>query len=226
MVARMPHPTAPGRLPVHWSGSSDPAATTLVLLHGLTDSGECWPDAVGRWQGTYRIAAPDARGHGASPRYTADQLAADPIELMYRDTVDLVSEISGGGADPVGADRALDGRWHRGGRGGAPPRARARGGPGGPGLVRPGVVGGPARERGGTRGDLPGVPGRHRDGHGPRQGRERRLAGGRARPVGRAKADSDLGFLATGLAFLGTPWTAIAAGVTRAHARASPARTT
>ena len=82
MVARMPHPTAPGRLPVHWSGSSDPAATTLVLLHGLTDSGECWPDAVERWQGTYRIAAPDARGHGASPRYTADQLAADPIELM------------------------------------------------------------------------------------------------------------------------------------------------
>jgi pimeloyl-ACP methyl ester carboxylesterase len=32
-------------------------------------------------------------------------------------------------------------------------------------------------------------------------------------PWGRAKADSDLGFLATGLAFLDTPWTAIAAAI-------------
>lgn len=213
MVARMPHPTAPGRLPVHWSGSSDPAATTLVLLHGLTDSGECWPDAVGRWQGTYRIAAPDARGHGASPRYTADQLAADPIELMYRDTVDLVSEISGGGADPV----VLIGHSMGGGIAAA---VAARH----PDLVRAAVLEDPAWF------DQVSWADRHESAvervatcQEFRDDIETAMALGKAEnagwpeaelgPWGRAKADSDLGFLATGLAFLDTPWTAIAAAV-------------
>ncbi len=198
---------------MHWSGSSDPAATTLVLLHGLTDSGECWPDAVGRWQGTYRIAAPDARGHGAAPRYTADQLAGDPIELMYRDTVALVSEISGEGTHPV----LLVGHSMGGGMAAAVAARR-------PDLVRAAVLEDPAWfdqvswedrlesavERVATcqefRDDFEAamVLGKAENAGWP----EAELA-----PWGRAKADSDLGFLATGLAFLDTPWTAIAAAI-------------
>ena len=53
------------RLHIHWSGLSDRDAPTLVLLHGITNSGAGWPDAVSRWAGTYRIAAIDALGHGS-----------------------------------------------------------------------------------------------------------------------------------------------------------------
>jgi len=48
-------------------------APTLLLLHGLTEAGTAWPDAVRRWRGRWRVVAVDLRGHGASPRFTADQ---------------------------------------------------------------------------------------------------------------------------------------------------------
>ena len=199
---------------MHWSGRTDPAAPTLVLLHGLTDSGECWPDAVGRWQGTYRIAAPDARGHGAAPRYTADQLAADSIELMYRDTVDLVSEISGGGARPV----LLVGHSMGGGMAAA---VAARH----PELVRAAVLEDPAwidqvswEERHESAAERVATCRQFRDDFATAMALGKAENAGwpeaELEPWGRAKADSDLGFLATGLAFLDTPWTAIAAGIT------------
>ena len=51
---------------MHAYGRTDREAPTLLLLHGLTDSGRCWPDAVRRWQDGYRILAWEARGHGES----------------------------------------------------------------------------------------------------------------------------------------------------------------
>jgi pimeloyl-ACP methyl ester carboxylesterase len=216
MVARMPHPTAPparGRLAVHWSGRSDPGAPTLVLLHGLTDSGECWPDAVRRWQDDYRIAAPDARGHGASPRYTPEELEDDPIELMYRDTVEVVSEITRGGADPV----VLVGHSMGGGIAAA---VAARH----PDLVRAAVLEDPAwfekvswEDRHESAVQRVATSQQFRDDYATAmdQGRavNARWPASELDPWGRAKADGDLGFLATGLAFLDTPWTTIAAGI-------------
>lgn len=71
-------------LAVHWSGRPIAVAPTLVLFHGLGDSGECWPDAVARWSPRYCIAGVDALGHGESPRFTPEQLVApDPVEEMY-----------------------------------------------------------------------------------------------------------------------------------------------
>jgi pimeloyl-ACP methyl ester carboxylesterase len=71
-------------LAYHWAGPTSADVAKVVLMHGLGDSGECWPDAVRRWSQTYRVVGVDLLGHGHSPRFTRDQLAmADPMEAMY-----------------------------------------------------------------------------------------------------------------------------------------------
>ena len=65
----------------------DPGKPVLLLLHGITDSGQCLPDLVARLGSSYRIVAPDALAHGDSDRFTAEELASeDPIEAMYAAT--------------------------------------------------------------------------------------------------------------------------------------------
>ncbi|GAB5080435.1 alpha/beta fold hydrolase [Arthrobacter sp. AD-310] len=88
---------AAGVLAVHWHGRDDAAAGPLVLLHGLTDSGRCWAEAVSSWAGEYRVAALDALGHGASPRFTPGQLSRGPMEAMLETTLTAVQEISSQG---------------------------------------------------------------------------------------------------------------------------------
>lgn len=68
------------------------AAGTIVLLHGLTDSGAGWADAVRRWSPlAAQLVAPDMRGHGESPRWTDAELAGRPGEVMTEDVVALVA---------------------------------------------------------------------------------------------------------------------------------------
>jgi pimeloyl-ACP methyl ester carboxylesterase len=75
----------------HLGGSADSDGTpTMLFLHGLTDSGEGWPEAVAHWQGDYAIVTVDQRGHGGSPRFTEDQLAAHPGDVMVDDAVALL----------------------------------------------------------------------------------------------------------------------------------------
>ena len=73
------------------TGSGD--VPTLFFLHGLTDSGEGWPEAVAHWEGDYAIVTVDQRGHGGSPRFTADQLAGHPGDLMVDDAVALLEQL-------------------------------------------------------------------------------------------------------------------------------------
>lgn len=49
-------------------------APPLVLVHGLSDDGANWPDAVARWGADWDIYAIDQRGHGLSARFTADNV--------------------------------------------------------------------------------------------------------------------------------------------------------
>jgi pimeloyl-ACP methyl ester carboxylesterase len=78
------------------AGRTDPGAPTLVLLHGLGDSGACWPDAVRRWAPDHAVVTVDALGHGASPRFTPEQLAApDPMEEMYAAAEAVVAHVAG-----------------------------------------------------------------------------------------------------------------------------------
>jgi pimeloyl-ACP methyl ester carboxylesterase len=66
---------------------------TMLFLHGLTDSGEGWPEAVEHWQGDYAIVTVDQRGHGGSPRFTADQLVGHPGDVMVDDAVALLEQL-------------------------------------------------------------------------------------------------------------------------------------
>ncbi len=66
----------------------------MVLLHGLTESGAAWPDAVRRWQGAYHLVAVDLRGHGLSPRFDDEQLRRTCV-VWVSDVVDLLRSMEG-----------------------------------------------------------------------------------------------------------------------------------
>ncbi|HEX2705201.1 MAG TPA: alpha/beta fold hydrolase [Candidatus Lustribacter sp.] len=74
IVSRMPDPTLSPRVRLHEWGTPRANRALLVLLHGLTDSGPCWADAVARWAPAYQVIAWDARGHGESPRFSPGEL--------------------------------------------------------------------------------------------------------------------------------------------------------
>jgi pimeloyl-ACP methyl ester carboxylesterase len=79
-------------LVVHRFGPRD-AEITLFLLHGLTDSGEGWPEAVAHWEDRYAIVTVDQRGHGRSPRFPEGAADAHPGDLMVDDAVALLEQL-------------------------------------------------------------------------------------------------------------------------------------
>jgi len=88
----MTGPLGLDKLRVHELGRAD--GPTLVLLHGFTDSGLCWPDAVRRWRHDYRIVAPDARGHGESPRFDPATSGSNRSDVMVADVVSLLEALT------------------------------------------------------------------------------------------------------------------------------------
>ena len=80
-------------LAVHRNGDGPP----LVALHDLGQTGESMIDALRELAGTYRIVAPDLRGHGDSPTphgpWSIDDFASDVARLTAAE---------GGGAILVG----------------------------------------------------------------------------------------------------------------------------
>jgi|JFJP01.1.fsa_nt_gi pimeloyl-ACP methyl ester carboxylesterase len=58
----------------------------LILLHGMTDSGYCWPRLAKALMADYDLIMPDARGHGLSDGpssgYMSDAMAADLAVLI------------------------------------------------------------------------------------------------------------------------------------------------
>jgi lipase len=78
-------------------------AGTLVLLHGITDSGRCWPDAVPRWTAAgWRVLACDARGHGDGPRWDPQRLARGGGDVQVDDVLELLEREHGGQVVLVG----------------------------------------------------------------------------------------------------------------------------
>jgi pimeloyl-ACP methyl ester carboxylesterase len=77
-----------------------------VLLHGNGDSSACWPDAVRRWGGSYRVVAVDARGHGASPPFAPEQLA-EPGDVLVADAIELCEQLDDDGQPLVGVGHSL-----------------------------------------------------------------------------------------------------------------------
>ncbi|MDO5082660.1 alpha/beta hydrolase [Arachnia propionica] len=91
-------------LHVHEHGS--PEAPPLVLLHGITDDGSNWPDAVERWSGAWHVFGVDQRGHGFSPRFSPDQMSR-MSDVLVADLIGLLEGLPG----PVAAvGHSLGGR--------------------------------------------------------------------------------------------------------------------
>ncbi len=73
------------RLHYHRSGGDKPP---IVLLHGITDSGMCWPLVAGALADSYDLIGVDARGHGLSEKpesekaYTREEHAKDVAGLI------------------------------------------------------------------------------------------------------------------------------------------------
>ena len=67
----------------HRTGGQKPP---LVLLHGITDSGQCWVRLAQVLEADYDLIMVDARGHGLSDKpesgYTIDDHAADVAGLI------------------------------------------------------------------------------------------------------------------------------------------------
>ena len=70
----------------------DPGAPPMVLLHGLTEAGTTWPDAVEHWGAHWRMLAVDLRGHGDSPRFTDEELA-DTAAVVLADVLRVLDEV-------------------------------------------------------------------------------------------------------------------------------------
>lgn len=92
-------------LVLHRSGRPADEAPVLVLLHGHTDSGPSWADAIERWSPDYHVVAVDQRGHGESPRFTEAEFERGTSDVMADDTIALLGEL----ADETGRPSLLAG---------------------------------------------------------------------------------------------------------------------
>jgi N-formylmaleamate deformylase len=86
------------RLHVARSGAATQPA--VVLVHGFSDSGRCWPRLARELREAYEVVLPDARGHGLSARIAPDE------------EVDLAGDLAGiivalGLARPVVAGHSM-----------------------------------------------------------------------------------------------------------------------
>lgn len=80
-------------------GSGEP----LILLHGNGEDSTCFVHQIEDFSQTFRVIAPDTRGHGKSPRgtapFTLPQFAEDLLEFLDRlglERVDLLGFSDGG----------------------------------------------------------------------------------------------------------------------------------
>lgn len=71
------------------------ALGTIVALHGLMESGPCLDRAASRWAADgWTVLVPDLRGHGASPRWSSDELDDGSGDRMVADVLELVQSRS------------------------------------------------------------------------------------------------------------------------------------
>jgi pimeloyl-ACP methyl ester carboxylesterase len=72
---------------IHYYCTGDNNKPSILLLHGITDSGQCWPRVAHDLEGSYDVVMTDARGHGHSGTSGADfsiALLADDAAAVIR----------------------------------------------------------------------------------------------------------------------------------------------
>ena len=83
-----------------WGGPDH--APVLLLPTASPTPAPCWADAIERWRQTFSVVTWDARGHGRSPRFTADQLAVGPGALMVADAVTAAEQLAARSGAAIG----------------------------------------------------------------------------------------------------------------------------
>nr|BBH92027.1 alpha/beta hydrolase [Thermogemmatispora argillosa] len=75
---------------LHYSRTGDQQRPSILLLHGITDSGRCWSRVATDLATSYDVIMPDARGHGQS------SLSPDvvSIALLATDAVAVIRALS------------------------------------------------------------------------------------------------------------------------------------
>ena len=72
---------------IHYSRTGDKNNPSVLLLHGITDSGRCWSRMAADLAGSYDVIMTDARGHGHSGTSAAEvsiALLADDAAAVIR----------------------------------------------------------------------------------------------------------------------------------------------
>jgi pimeloyl-ACP methyl ester carboxylesterase len=72
---------------IHYYRTGDKNKPSILLLHGITDSGLCWSRVAADLEGSYDVIMTDARGHGHSGISAADvsiALLADDAAAVIR----------------------------------------------------------------------------------------------------------------------------------------------
>ncbi len=72
---------------IHYYRTGDKNKPSILLLHGITDSGLCWSRLALDLEGSYDVIMTDARGHGHSDTSAADvsiALLADDAAVVIR----------------------------------------------------------------------------------------------------------------------------------------------
>jgi pimeloyl-ACP methyl ester carboxylesterase len=131
------HSATVGGLKLSYLTAGDPTAPPMVLLHALGRDGDDWHTVLPQLAGTYRVYAPDLRGHGRSDfagRYSHELMRDDVfgfLDVVAIDRCVLIGHSLGGTVAALVAEAAP----HRLTRlileDTAPPR------PGGPTMPRP-----------------------------------------------------------------------------------------
>src|SRR5689334_12675033 len=70
---------------IHYYRSGGDKKPSILLLHGITDSGQCWPRVAVDLEGSYDTIMTDARGHGhssASTEFSTALLADDAAAVI------------------------------------------------------------------------------------------------------------------------------------------------
>jgi pimeloyl-ACP methyl ester carboxylesterase len=71
---------------IHYSRTCDKNNPSVLLLHGITDSGRCWSRLATELAGSYDVIMTDARGHGHSSTSTGEV----SIALLAEDVVAVI----------------------------------------------------------------------------------------------------------------------------------------
>jgi pimeloyl-ACP methyl ester carboxylesterase len=93
-------------LTVRRTGRPAGAARVMLFLHGLTDCGSGWLGAETHWGPAYSLVTLDQRGHGTSPRFTEEQLAAHPGDVLVADAIGILEQLE---APPIVVGHSLGG---------------------------------------------------------------------------------------------------------------------